>query len=156
MHPRLNCSNPSQPLGSHLPCSFHSLQFFQTGSCASNTAHTLCPSLCFIHSLSFAGLKRALVHSPCPAVPHFQPLLMGQKAIHGWVPSPRTSLSLRSRVQLSEGHRKEFNAAKVVVIVSQVSQCIISPPGAMKDSKGASPGVGFPKLDGQGWEEARL
>ena len=81
-----------------------------------------------IHSSSFVGLKGALVHSPCPAVPHFQPLLTGQRAIHGWVPSPRTSLSLRTRVQLSEGHRKEFNAAKGAVIVSQVSQCIISPP----------------------------
>ena len=117
---------------------------------------TLCPSLRLIHFLSFAGLKGALIHSPCPPVPHFQPLLTRQRAIHGWVLSPRTSLGLRSRVQLSEGHRKEFNAAKVAVIVSQVSPCIISPPGAMKDSQGASPGVGFPKLDGQGWEEARL
>ena len=128
MHSRLNCSNPSRPLGSHVPRSFHSLQFFQTGSCASNTARSLCPSLCLIHSLSFVGLRGALVHSPCPAVPHFQPLFTGQRAIHGWVPSPRTSLSLRIRVQLSEGHRKEFNAAKGAVIVSQVSQCIISPP----------------------------
>ena len=111
--------------------------------CVSNTARTLCPSLHLIHFLSFAGLKGALIHSPCPPVPHFQPLLTRQRAIHGWVLSPRTSLGLRSRVQLSEGHRKEFNAAKVAVIVSQVSPCIISPPGAMKDSRGPVQGWAF-------------